>query len=256
LDFENNLAFFMLIFDLSLLLVILIVLVASTIRSAFGFGDALIAMPLLAFFMEMKTAVPLVAVSGFTISILILARHWKSAYVKGLWILILFCILGIPLGLLFLKNMDDKLIKIVLALLLIVFSSINLINPTYFILKSDKFAWIFGLFSGILGGAYNTNGPPIIIYGKMKRWEPEKFRAILQSVFLPTNLCIIIGQAGTGFWTESVVKYVVFCIPVIVIGTITGGFINKRMSKEGFAKYVDYILIVIGVMLLVNTLGK
>jgi len=238
----------------ALIFIILIVFIASVIRSAFGFGDALIAMPLLAFFLNMKTAVPLVALIGFSISIFILVKHWKSAYIKGLWKLILFCILGIPIGLLFLKNSDDKLIKIVLSILIISYSSTNLIKPNFIELKSNKFVWIFGLISGILGGAYNTNGPPIIIYGKLKRWEPEKFRAILQSVFFPTNLFIIIGQGSTGFWTNDVIKYFLYCLPVILTGSVFGGYINKKLSKENFVRFVDIFLIIIGFILFIRTI--
>ena len=243
-------------FDSALIFIILVVLIASTIRSAFGFGDALIAMPLLAFFLNMKTAVPVVAFIGFSISIIILFRHWRAAYIKGLWILILFCILGIPIGLLFLENSDDKLVKIILSVIIIFFSTINLIKPNFLELKSNKFVWLFGLVSGILGGAYNTNGPPVIIYGKLKRWEPKNFRAILQTVFLPTNLFIIIGQGSAGFWTGDVLIYFLISIPVILVGTVLGGLINKKLSKEKFVKFVDILLIIIGLVLFVNTVLK
>lgn len=238
----------------SLLFILLIILLASVIRSAFGFGDALLAMPLLSFFMSIKTAVPLVAFIGLSISIIILIKHWKSSYVKGLWVLILFCILGIPIGLIFLKKADDRIVKVVLAVIIIMFSSLNLAKPNYFRLKTNKLAWIFGIISGILGGAYNTNGPPVIIYGKLKGWEPANFRAILQTVFLPTNLFIIIGQGTAGFWSHDVLKYFLYALPVLILGTITGGIINKRLSSEKFAIYVDLLLIAVGIILMVKTL--
>jgi uncharacterized protein len=244
----------MISFEPTLILVLLIILIATIIKSAFGFGDALLAMPLLTFFINIKTIVPLVALVSFVISILILLKHWRTAYIKGLWILNLFCIIGIPFGLYFLKNADDIIIKIFLSIILIGFSSINLINPKLFELKSDKFVWIFGIISGILGGAYNTNGPPLIIYGKLKRWDSINFRAILQSVLLPTNIFIIIGQGSAGLWTLEVINYFLICIPVIFIGTILGGRVNKKLSKEKFSKFVDYLLITIGIVLLINTI--
>ena len=41
----------------------------------------------------------------------------------------------------------------------------------------------FGFFAGILGGAYNTNGPPVVIYGSLRKWSPATFRATLQGYF-------------------------------------------------------------------------
>jgi len=244
------------IFDCTLILILLIILFSSIFRSAFGFGDALIAMPLLAFFLNIQTAAPLVALVGFSISIFILIRHWKSAYTKGLWLLILFSIFGIPIGLFFLKNSDDKIVKILLSVIIIISSSINLIKTKKLELKNDKFAWVAGIISGILGGAYNINGPPVIIYGKLKNWDPQKFRAILQSVFFPTNLFIIIGQGSTGFWTPQILNYYLVCLPVIIIGTIVGGIINRKFPKDYFVMVIDYLLIIIGIILLIINLFK
>jgi hypothetical protein len=37
------------------------------------------------------------------------------------------------------------------------------------------------------------NGPPLVIYGSMRRWSPQHFRATLQGYFLPAS---IIGMSG------------------------------------------------------------
>jgi hypothetical protein len=31
------------------------------------------------------------------------------------------------------------------------------------------------------------NGPPLVIYGALRRWTPERFRATLQGYFLPAS---------------------------------------------------------------------
>ena len=55
--------------------------------------------------------------------------------------------------------------------------------------------WLIGsgFCSGILGGAYGMNGPPLAVYGSLRRWSPQHFRATLQGYFLPAS---IIGMAG------------------------------------------------------------
>ena len=55
-----------------------IFLTASTIRSAVGFGDALIAMPLLTMAVGLQTAAPVFALVAFTSSIAILAGSWRD----------------------------------------------------------------------------------------------------------------------------------------------------------------------------------
>ena len=57
-------------------LVAAVLFVAAFVRSALGFGDAVVAMPVLAMILGLRTATPLVAFVGPTISILILAADY------------------------------------------------------------------------------------------------------------------------------------------------------------------------------------
>ena len=50
--------------DPTLLPVIVVVFLATLVRSAFGFGEALVAVPLLALFMPVRVAVPLPTLTG------------------------------------------------------------------------------------------------------------------------------------------------------------------------------------------------
>ena len=146
--------------------------------------DALIAMPLAVMLIDIKTATPLVALIACIIASAILIRNWRRIDFKNIRQLILFSILGIPIGLLYLKGAGEEVIKTVLALIIISFSIYKLFKPRLLALKNNRFAFIFGIIAGILGGAYNTNGPPIIIYGTLRSWPPQNFRAILQGIFL------------------------------------------------------------------------
>lgn len=237
------------------ILVLLIVFGASLYRSTFGFGDALIAMPLLALFINIKTATPIVAFIGFASSVFILSRNWQKLDMRHIWKLALFSILGIPLGLFFLKGTNENIVKTVLGLILIIFSLFSLTNP-HLNLKTDKSAFAFGIVSGILGGAYNSNGPPIIIYGTLRKWTPQEFRLLLQGVFLPTNLFIIIGHGLAGLWTGEVLRLGLISMPVIFVAVLLGNYLNKRIKAEQFTKLIYYFLIIIGLVLIIQATLK
>jgi uncharacterized membrane protein YfcA len=236
--------------DYSLILVFVVIFIASLTRSTFGFGDALIAMPLLALFISIKTATPVVAVMGLTISIAILYDDWRHIRLKSIWVLVLFSLIGIPIGLIFLKGAAEDVVKITLSVVLIVFGTYKLLKPDLFVLRSRRLAFLFGLISGILGGAYNTNGPPIIIYGTLRQWKPEMFRAVLQGVFLPTNFFIIIGHGIAGLWTKEVWHLMIFSLPIIFLSIMIGNRLNKKIPSKKFSKYIFVFLILIGFVLL------
>ena len=166
-------------FSTTTILVLAILFLSTFIRSALGFGDALIAMPLLALVIGIQVATPLVAMGASTIAFTILLKSWRKVEIKAAWRLVIATWIGIPLGIFFLKAAPEILVKSLLGILLMGFGAYNLFVPDLPKLLNEKWALVTGLIAGILGGAYNTNGPPVVIYGMLRRWDPEKFRATL-----------------------------------------------------------------------------
>lgn len=235
------------------IIVLPIIFISTFTRSTVGFGDAMIAMPLLAMAVGINVATPLVGLIAVTISITILVKQWRNVHFKSVSMLIISTLLGIPVGILLLKGICNDVMKLILAIVIIVFSLYKILKPKLFTLANDKFAYIFGLLAGILGGAYNTNGPPVVIYGSLRQWNPAKFRATLQGYFLPTGAMIAFGHGAGGLWTQQVLANYLLCLPVVFMAIILGGIVNAKIPKGKFDNVVHVCLIVIGITLLINT---
>jgi len=231
-----------------------IIFVATLTRSTFGFGDAMVGMPLLTMAIGLNTATPLVGLMGITASATILIKHWRDVHFKSVWPLIVYTLIGIPIGILLLKGLYENVMKSVLAFVIIIFSLYKIFKPKLFTLANDKLACVFGLSAGILGGAYNTNGPPVVIYGTLRQWDPEKFRATLQGYFFPTGSLIAIGHCVGGFWTKTVLLNYLLSLPVILVAIFLGGRLNRRIPKAKFDNYVYMFLVVLGTCLLISTI--
>lgn len=238
--------------DSVLILIIAIIFASAFVRSAFGFGDALIAMPLLALFISLNVATPLIGLCAVTYSVLILYKEWRNVKYKDVLVLIITAFIGIPIGIYLLKGNYDQLMKLVLGFLIVFFALFNIFKPKLFHLKNDKFAFIFGFIGGILGGAINTNGPPVVIYSALRKWEPKTFRASMQGFFLPTGIMISISHGIAGLWTEEVVLNYVYALPAIIIAVYLGGLLNRRMQKDRFNIYIFILLLVLGVLLIIK----
>ena len=236
---------------LSLLFTIGILFVSTFIRSATGFGDALLAMPLLVLTVGLQTATPLVAFVASTISLTILVREWRTLELRGMWRLIFSTFIGIPLGLVLLNFAPEKLAKAILGTLLILYGLYGLSGLSLPQIRDEKLAGIFGFIAGVLGGAYNTNGPPIVIYGTLRRWSPDYFRVNLQGYFFLTNWLIIVGHGLAGLWTSQVLQLYVYSLPAVVTGILIGEMVNKRIPKAMFSRLVYILLVVIGVLFVV-----
>jgi uncharacterized membrane protein YfcA len=239
----------------NILPVLAILFFSTCIRSTFGFGDALIAMPLLTLLLGFRTATPLVAFIASIIALTILIRKWREVELKSAWRLIVATLAGIPLGLLLLKNADEGILKLILAGVLILFALYRLLHPRLIVLKDEKWAFPFGFIGGILGGSFNTNGPPVVIYGTLRRWSPESFRATLQGYFFPTGLFILAGHGAAGLWTASVLQLFLLALPVVFIAIFIGGKLNRIIPEKKFDYFIYGLLFIMGILLCLQTLN-
>ena len=235
----------------------MIIFISTLIRSAFGFGEALVAVPLLAFCIPLEVAAPLVVLVSITIAGIVVVQDWKKIHLRSAGWLVLSTLLGIPLGLLLLTSSHQRVVKGALGVILIAFSVYSLIGRTALELKRDSRGRLLacGFCAGVLGGAYGMNGPPLVIYGAMRRWSAQHFRATLQGYFLPASIIGIIGYWLAGLWVPAVTHYYLISLPLTLLAVLLGRVINHRMHGEAFLKYIYLGLVGIGVLLLVQAIS-
>lgn len=234
--------------DAFLVPVVVVLFFSTLVRSTFGFGDALISMPLLSLFLPIQTVAPLVAFVSITTSILIVARDWRAVDWRSAGHLIFSAAFGIPLGLFWLKRADESLVKLLLAATILSFSLFSLSSPKGFVLKTDRSIWLFGFWSGVFGGAYNAFGPPLVIYGTLRQWSPEQFRATIQGYVLPIGAFMITGHFLAGF-DPVVLQYYVVGAGFLVVAVWLGRKIHSRFQGPAFRRSIFFLLILVGSLL-------
>jgi hypothetical protein len=234
-----------------------VVFVATVIRSAFGFGEALIAVPLLAFVIPLEVAAPLAVLVSITVAAIVVAQDWRNIHFRSAGWLVLSTIPGIPLGLLLLTSRHQIFVKAALGVIILLFAAYSLVGRSPLELKSDNRAWLLacGFCAGILGGAFGMNGPPLAIYGSMRRWSAQHFRATLQAYFLPASLLGMVGYLIAGLCTRTVTRYYLISLPVTLVALFLGRVINRQLSGDGFLKYIYGGLACIGVILFAQAIG-
>src|SRR5436305_212135 len=129
-----------------------VVFLATLVRSAFGFGEALVAVPLLALVIPVRVAVPLATLLSVTVAGLILAQDWRKVHARSAWWLVVPTLFGIPVGLLVLTEVSPPAAKAAMAVVIIAFSGYCLFGRRKPRLPDDRLAWAFGFGAGVLGG--------------------------------------------------------------------------------------------------------
>lgn len=238
--------------------ILLIIFAATLIRSTFGFGEALIAVPLLALMLPVSVAAPLAVLLSTTIAAVVVLQDWRHIHLRSAGWLLAPTFVGIPLGIWLLASTHQRAVKVVLALVIMAFSGYFLLGERPLHLHADKRRWMLGcgFLAGVLGGAYGMNGPPLVMYGAMRRWSPQHFRATLQGYFLPASLVTMAGYAWSGLWTRAVTHDYLLALPVAIPAIFLGRWINHRLRGDAFLKYVHAGLVCIGVVLLVQAVSR
>ena len=226
-----------------------VLFVASLTHATFGFGTASIAMPLLVVMLGFQTATALVGLVMLTTIATLLSTEWRSLDVRSAWQLLLSSAVGIPVGVLVVRLAPETTLKVTLGILLVSFSLYSLTRPALPRLQRARWVYGFGFAAGVLGGAYNANAPPVVVYGAMQPWAPERFRATLQGYFLPAAILICTGHALSGFWTVTVVRLYLLALPGIFVAVWVGRRLGRCLPMAKFQRALYWGLAALGALL-------
>ena len=100
------------------------------------------------------------------------------------------------------------------------------------------------------------NGPPLVIYGAMRRWSAPHFRATLQGYFLPASAIGMLSYWALGLWTPTVTRFSITSLPGVVVAIALGRLVNQRMSARRFVSAVYLGLMGVAGVLLIQSLAS
>lgn len=226
------------------------VLSAACLSTVFGFGEALLLIPILTPLIGLQQAVPLVSLFGLIVNTAILLKDRQNVRFRSILPLLISAAACVPLGIYALSAVDPVLIKSLLGGIIVLFALYSLLGWRMLVLQSDRWGWLFGAMSGVMGGAYNISGPPVVVYATLRRWDPNTFRASLQGFFAPLSLVIVCNHLWKGSYTESVLQYFLWGLPALATGIIIGNWIHSKIKDPlRFQKYIYVLLVVLGGLL-------
>ncbi|HZP48241.1 MAG TPA: sulfite exporter TauE/SafE family protein [Vicinamibacterales bacterium] len=237
--------------------IVAVMFVATLIRSTFGFGEALIAVPLVALRAPVTVAAPLAVLLSIVVAAVIVVRDWRHVDVRSASGLFVPSLVGIPVGLALLVNVNDHVVKVALGAVIIAFAAWALTAGRDRQLRGGHQVWLIscGLLAGVLGGAYGMNGPPLVVYGALRRWSPQRFRATLQGYFLPASIAGAIGYASIGLLNDTVTRDFLWSLPAVGVAIVAGRSINARIDSDRFLRLVYAGLLLIGAVLIGQAIG-
>jgi len=230
-----------------------VIFLAALVQSTLGFGFALVAMPILSLTIGVTAAAPLVAVGSTISTVAMLLQQRREIDVRAAAPLILAAFVGVPFGLFALTDAPRDFMVRLLGGVVIFFSLFMLFSPRIKQLTWAGWKYVFGFSAGLFGGAYNINGPPIVLYGATQGWPPQRFRVMMQTFFLPTYLAIIVGHWAAGLFTVDVGRFLLWSFPALLLAAVVGRWLNRRLPQHRFSVIVYGACVCLGTAMFFTT---
>ena len=234
------------------LLISVIVLVAAFAQSLTGFGFALIMMPLVTVVLGVRTAAPVVALAALTVYTVNLVRYRRSINLREVLRLGIASAAGVPVGIWVLSNANEAIVMRVLGVVLVAYAAFSLLQPTARRVLARGWVYPAGFLAGCFGGAYNTPGPPVIVYGSMRQWPRDEFRAVLQALFFLNGILVVASHALAEHLGKQVLVYYVYAVPALAVGILVGSLVDRRIDQIRFRRIVTVMILVLGLALVIG----
>lgn len=226
-----------------------VVFVAGLVQGLAGFGSALVAVPLLALVLPLETVVPLMALIALVMSGMNVAHLRRSVRLRPLGPLLAGYALGTPLGLYFLVRAPQDWVLGALGVLLTVYGGWSLAgwDPRGGLLRRNGLA--LGVASGALGAAFSTNGPPVILHVASQDWDHREKKATLSLFFFASSAITATAHGASGLTTAAVLYWALATLPALVLGTLAGITLYRRLSGHDYRRLTFALVLVMGLVL-------
>lgn len=232
-------------------LVIPIAFFAMLIHSMAGFGSALIAMPFLIAVLGPDMARPAFSIATQFTGIYFLYQYRAELSWRMILPLVLGSLVGIPLGFYVAVLLDEATFMLVLGFITIAYALYSLSGLTIPQLK-ERWGLLLGLLAGLLHGAYNVGGPPLVMYGISQRWKPTLFKCNTASIFFVMGAFIVAGHFQQGNVTTEVLQNTALMTPTMFIAMYAGFSLDRFVKPRPFRIGVSLLLLIIGIKLILG----
>lgn len=230
-------------------------LVIGVSKAGFGGGTGMLIPPLLAMIMPAKEAVGLMLPLLFFTDIICMFWYWKKwdhrnvmALAPGSWV-------GIVIGTKILSDISDVYLKKTIGAIACIFAILQWSSQK--LLKRDpnlKPNYWYGLIAGTVIGVISTlahiGGVITSMYLLPQKLSNESFVGTTTVIYFLLNLGKIYPYFKLGLLNESVLLRDAIAAPGIVLGSVFGIYLNRRISNSFFSKVVLISVLAMGIKLL------
>lgn len=230
---------------------LLVAVAAAWINGFLGFGFGIVSMGLLTLSRDVLFATAFVNLMVLLVELSILMPLWRRIQWRLIGPLVFFGLIGLVAGVELVISIDPQIMRRVLGITIILFALWSWLDPRqghvsrYWSIPS-------GLAFGTLSGAFNTGGPPLVAYVYRHPLSPDQLKATLQFLFFSVTVVRIPIIFYKGLFTEAVIQSSLYVFPFVILATLLGLWMARRVSPERFRKTAWAAFAMMGIWLAIS----
>lgn len=242
-------------FDWPILLAIVgVMLLSGLVHGALGLGFPMVATPILATMMDIRTAILITLLPTMAVNIASIVNSKSSLKNTRVFLpLVGFALVGSVIGSGILAVVDPAPFRVLLAGLILLYLMNNLRVPTHWLENDSLLAMIlFGLAAGFSAGTTNVMVAILLIYFLSMQTPRDTMVPALNSCFLVGKLSQIVVLSAAGLVSLQLVLETTPLALTAVLALLIGQKIRHRIKVETYQSLLRALLLILAVILIVQ----
>lgn len=217
-----------------------VILLASCLHSATGFGFSILAVPLLLLLHDPLTAVQINLILAVVLSVAMMPQVRADVDVTLLKRLVVSGAVGVPIGMTLILCVQPAQLKFMIALLTLGFLTALLVQVRFQRNKSRDA--MCGAIAGALTSAVGMGGVPLLVYFAGVDLPKVVVRATVLAFFVFAYGLALAMQLWNASGGAHVVWFSLGLVPMALAGVACGNWLFTRISQRAFRVLIYLIL--------------
>ena len=237
-------------------LVGLVILATHFQQGVTGFGCTVLALPLVTLLVGIHVAVPVLAIQGFILALLIVIQARRHIVWREFGHMTLLMAVGMPVGMWMYGRLPESRLELALAGFMLVVGIQGLVAGCRAgcaaACPPGQPGWLAQSLlplGGICHGAFASGGPLVVVYATRALTGKAAFRATLCLLWVALGAILIARWAVTRTLDAEILRVSAICLPFTAGGMIVGTILHDRVDEVFFRRMVYAVLILSGLAL-------
>ena len=233
-------------------------LLAAFVKGTTGFGFPLIATPMVALLLDIRTAITILIVPNIVMDAAQIFRGgFPAAIMRRFKFLLILTVLGVFLGTKVLVMLPLWALNLALGIMILAFVVSNVFRfepkvPPGF---ERLFSPVVGLAGGFLNGMTNAAGPVLASYLYSLKLPKTEFVRSIATIFMITKLAQLVAVSTWNLFAPATVMLSLEVTLFVLGGFYLGLKTQDRVNQKTFNRALLAILFAIGAALVWRALG-